>query len=332
VVCDIVQAVLDADRVAGLGFPRAVAALREALAAGLDPESEPPRASVRLGGGEVLIMPSSAGPVAGIKLVSVVPGNPARGLPRIHGVYVLFDGQTLVPRALVDGAALTSLRTPAVSALGIDLVAPPEARRLVIFGTGPQAFGHVRALRAIRPIDSVRVVGRAPSTRGCSSAGRARATGTSAGRDPSPDPLSPLGRFIGHFAAEGLDVAAAGPEAVAEADIVACCTTARTPLFPGELLPPHAVVVAVGSHEPDAREVDTETVRRCGALVESRAAATREAGDIMHAIADGAIGEDELVTFADLVRGTTPARPRLIKTVGMGWEDLVIAAAVVDAA
>jgi ornithine cyclodeaminase/alanine dehydrogenase-like protein (mu-crystallin family) len=297
--------VLDADQVAGFGFPRAVAALRAALTAGLDPESEPPRSSVRLGNGEVLIMPSAAGPVAGIKLVSVVPGNPDRGLPRIHGVYVLFDAETLAPRALLDGAALTSLRTPAVSALGVDLVTPPDASRLVIFGTGPQARGHAHALRAIRPINSVRLVGRN---------------------------LPRLAELVADLRRDGLDAAAAGPDAVAEADIVACCTTARTPLFPGELLPPHAVVVAVGSHEPDAREVDTETVRRCGALVESRSAATREAGDVMHALADGAIGEDELVTFSDLVRGTTPARPRLIKTVGMGWEDLVIAAAVVDAA
>jgi ornithine cyclodeaminase/alanine dehydrogenase-like protein (mu-crystallin family) len=323
VVCDIVQLVFDADQVAGLGFPRAISALREALAAGLDPESSPPRGSVRLGGGEMLVMPSEFGSVAGIKLVSVVPDNPSRGLPRIHGVYVLLDAESLAPKALLDGAALTSLRTPAMSALGVDLVAPTGASRLVIFGTGPQAHGHVSALRAIRPITSVRVVGRASAAEVSVSAGRASAMGAAS---------SPLDDFVAHFSGEGLDVAAAGPESVAEADIVACCTTARTPLFPGELLPPHAVVVAVGSHEPDAREVDSETVRRCGALVESRGAATREAGDIMQAIADGVIGEDELVTYADLVRGVTPARPRLIKTVGMGWEDLVIAAAVVDAA
>jgi len=293
--------VLDAVRIAGFGFPRAVEALRVALDRGLDPEGEPPRSSVRLGGGEVLVMPSSAGPVAGIKLVGIVAGNPSRGLPRIHGVYVLFDAETLAVRAMLDGAALTSLRTPAVSALGVDLVAPAEARRLVVFGTGPQARGHVQALRAVRPLDSVRVIARDPARRA---------------------------EFVRSL---GPGAEAADPSAIADADLVACCTTARTPLFPGELLPPHAVVVAVGSHEPGAREVDTETVRRCGALVESRAVATREAGDIRHALDEGAIGEDELVTFSDLVRGATPARPRLIKTVGMGWEDLVIAAAVVDA-
>ncbi|WP_432995599.1 ornithine cyclodeaminase family protein [Dactylosporangium sp. CA-233914] len=287
-----------------VGWRDAVAALRAALAGGLDPEAEPARLSLAFGAGEVLAMPSGTDRVVGVKLVSIVPGNPARGLPRIHGVYVLFDAATLAPAVVLDGTALTALRTPAVSALGLDLVAPAPARRLVVFGTGPQAYGHVHALRAVRPIDTVDVVGR-------------DATRTDA--------------FAARLRAEGIAATAAGPDTVAEADVVACCTTARTPLFDGRLLPDHAVVVAVGSHEPDAREVDSETVRRCGALVESRATALTEAGDVVRAVADGAVRADDLVTLADLVRGTTVARPRLVKTVGMGWEDLVVAAAVVEA-
>lgn len=294
---------LDAEQVASLGFPRAIAALREALAGGLDPETEPARVPFRLGDGEILVMPSGDRRVAGVKLVSIAPRNPERGLPRIHGVYVLFDAVTLEPRAVLDGAALTALRTPAVSALGVDLVARRDARRLVVFGTGPQAAGHVAALRAVRPsLETVRVVGRDP------------------------------GRAASFARTLGPGATVADPSAVAGADIVACCTTAREPLFPGSLLGPETVVVAVGSHEPDAREVDAETVRRCGVLVESRTAALREAGDVIQAVAAGAVSPDALVTFADLVRDAVPARPRLIKTVGMGWEDLVIAAAVVDAA
>jgi ornithine cyclodeaminase/alanine dehydrogenase-like protein (mu-crystallin family) len=291
----MVQRMIPAAQVLALGFPRAVEALRAALAGGLDPEAEPARVPIALGGGEVLVMPSGDDRIAGIKLVGIAAGNPARGLPRIHGTYVLFDAPTLVPRALLDGAALTALRTPAVSALGVDLVAPPRASRLVVFGTGPQALGHIEALRAVRPLASVRVVGRDPER-----------TARFAERVESAEPAT--------------------PDAVADADIVACCTTAREPLFDGRLLADDAVVVAVGSHEPGAREVDAETVRRCGALVESRAVAVREAGDLIQA----GVTPDELVTFADLVRGTTPARPRLIKTVGMGWEDLVIADAVVN--
>lgn len=295
----MVQRVIEADQVAALGYPRAIAALRDALAAGLDPESEPARFRVPLGGGEMLLMPSGDQRVAGVKLVGIAAGNPAIGLPRIHGVYVLFDAPTLAPLAVLDGAALTTLRTPAVSALGVDLVAPPGARRLVVFGTGPQALGHIEALRAVRPIDSVRIVGR--------DQGRAETV-----------------RRLVTAANDGVEVSVGSADDVAEADIVACCTTAREPLFDGRLLGAEAVVVAVGSHEPEAREVDSETVRRCGALVEARAVALREAGDLIQA----GVGRRDLVTFAELIRTDNPARPRLIKTVGMGWEDLVIAAAV----
>jgi ornithine cyclodeaminase/alanine dehydrogenase-like protein (mu-crystallin family) len=310
----------EADQVYSLGFTGAISALRGALSDGLDPEAEPPRVPIQLGGGEILVMPSGGNRTAGVKLVTVAPGNPAKGLPRIHGVYVVFDAETLVPRAVLDGAALTALRTPAVSALGVDLVAPAGARRLVVFGTGPQARGHIEALRTVRPIDEVRVVGRDPAR---------------------------TAAFARQMGAEAADA-----KAVADADIVACCTTAREPLFPGELLGPETVVVAVGSHEPAAREVDTDTVRRCGALVESRAVAVREAGDVIHALDAGAITPDALVTFAEVIRGAGRDRsrppnpdqprlietprlirtPRLIKTVGMGWEDLVIATAVVEAA
>lgn len=286
-----------------VGWTDAVAALRAALAGGLDPEDEPARASYPLGAGEVMVMPSGNGDVAGVKLVSVVAANPTRGLPRVHGVYVLFAAATLAPVAVLDGAALTALRTPAVSALGVDLVAPAGVRRLVVFGSGPQAHGHVHALRAVRPIDDVQVVGRDPAR---------------------------TAAFVELLRADGIAASVAGPDAVAGADIVACCTTARTPLFAGSALPDHAVVVAVGSHEPDAREVDSQTVSR-GALVESRASALTEAGEIVAAVAEGLIRAEELTTFADLVHGRSTARPGLIKTVGMAWEDLVVAATIVEA-
>jgi ornithine cyclodeaminase len=116
---------------------------------------------------------------------------------------------------------------------------------------------------------------------------------------------------------------------VAEADIVACCTTARTPLFSGDLLWDHAVVVAIGSHEPDAREVDDVTVSRSTVVVEARAAALREAGDVIGAVRSGALDADRLIGLAELVNGKADIHPgpRLYKSVGMSWQDLVVAAA-----
>ena len=104
-----------------------------------------------------------------------------------------------------------------------------------------------------------------------------------------------------------------------------CCTTAREPLFDSRLLKDTATVVAVGSHEPDAREVDENLVRTATVVVESRACASREAGDILLAGREAA----GLANLAELVRSDltiAPDQPRLFKSTGMAWEDLVVAA------
>lgn len=276
------------------GEAAAADVLERALAAGLDPETDPARSIADVPAGQILLMPAAAPGYAGVKVVTVAPGN--RDLPRIQGVYLLLDGGTLTPVALLDGIALTSVRTPAVSAVAVRRLAAPDASTLVVFGTGPQAWGHVRALRAVRPIERVIVVGR-----------------------------SGAGAFVARCRDAGLDASAGDPDAVANADVVACCTTAREPLFPGGLVPAHAVVVAVGSHEPGAREVDGELVARAQVFVESRAAALREAGDLIIPGVTRVSGN-----LADLVTGRVPVaadRPRFFKSVGMAWEDLVVAVA-----
>src|SRR5690606_29098713 len=137
--------------------------LEDALRAGLDPEQTPQRPVVGLPAGQLLLMPAAFGRYAGVKAATVAPGNLARGLPRIQGVYLLYDGDTLAPLAALDGIALTSLRTPAVSALAVRHLAPPDAGDLVLFGTGPQAWGHVLAPREVRPLRRITVVGRDPA-------------------------------------------------------------------------------------------------------------------------------------------------------------------------
>jgi ornithine cyclodeaminase len=115
---------------------------------------------------------------------------------------------------------------------------------------------------------------------------------------------------------------------MATADVVVCATTARTPLFDGSLLGSRTTVVAVGSHEPEAAEVDATTVCRSTVVVEARSA-LREAGDLIGPVQAGLLDPDALVGLASLVRGAVPmppTRPRLFKSVGMAWEDLVLAA------
>ncbi|MFI2611846.1 ornithine cyclodeaminase family protein [Kitasatospora sp. NPDC018616] len=275
-------------------------AVERVLLDGFDPEAAPARSAVPVPAGELLLMPAAAGRYAGVKIAGVAPANPERGLPRITGSYLLLDGPTLRLLALLDGAALTALRTPAVTAAALRRLAVPEAEHLVLFGSGPQAYGHLDALLAVRPLRRLTVVARDP--------GRAGA-------------LAGYGRGLGLAAALG------GPEVVRDADLVVCCTTARTPLFDGALVPAHAAVAAVGSHQPDAREVDELLVRRAELYVEARTAAHREAGDLLMA---GVAGR-QLWNLAELVRGDAPVpdgRPRFFKSVGMAWQDLAVAAEV----
>ncbi|MFE1891018.1 ornithine cyclodeaminase family protein, partial [Streptomyces microflavus] len=156
---------LDAAEVFALGPAGAVAAVREALAGGLDPDGDVPRVVVPLAHGQGLLMPSESGGWFGVKIATVAPGNDARGLRRINATYLLHDSATLTPVALLDGVALTTLRTPAVSvAACLDrlraLADGGGGLRLVVFGAGPQGEGHVAAVRAHVPVADVTVVTR----------------------------------------------------------------------------------------------------------------------------------------------------------------------------
>jgi ornithine cyclodeaminase/alanine dehydrogenase-like protein (mu-crystallin family) len=285
-----------------LSYPDAVAVIAAAVTAGMG--ATPPRQVVDTSAGQVLLMPAELGDYAGVKVVTIAPANPERGLPRINGVYVLFDAATLVPVAQLDAPALTAVRTAAVSALAVDRLAQPEASRLVVFGAGPQAHAHVAALAAIRPVRSVDVVARTVENAAAvarTAANLGLATRTWSGAEAT--------------------------RAVAGADLVACCTTAREPLFDSAALPAHATVVAVGSHEPDARELDTALMRNATVVVESRASA-RTAGDVVLA---GEVGDLVAGDLADLLAGRVqvmPDRPGVFKSVGEAWEDLAVAAAV----
>jgi len=289
---------LDARAVAALGPAAAVESIRDALRAGFDPSTDPRRVAVPLSRGEFLVMPSEADTTAGVKVVTVAPGNAGRGLPRVQGVYLLFDATTLAVRAVLDGAALTTLRTPAAWVAALPDPLPNRPLRVAVVGAGPQARGHVATLAAVRILAHV----------------------TYLVRDPARTPLAAV--------AVGSDEA---DERLRTADVVVCATTARTPLFASDLLRDDAVVIAVGSHERDARELDARLMHRGTVVVEDVTTALREAGDIVLAIAEGQLAREELVPMRDLVVGAFAAptdRPLVFKSVGMSWEDLAVATAV----
>lgn len=304
--------VLDADAVrAACGPAAAVEAITAALNAGLDPAADLPRQAVSLPSGQFLLMPSQGargGAHVGIKVVTVAPENPARGLPRIQAVYLLFDAESLSPVAVLDGTALTTLRTPAVSVAAVAprLKAGSGSVALAVVGTGPQAHGHVATLAAVlgsyRPLGPVTHLVREP----------ARAT---------PAEGAAVVRLGGPRAREVLRAA----------DVVVCATAARSPLFDAELIADSAVVIAVGSHEPDARELPGALCARATVVVEDVATALREAGDVCLALDEGALQREQLLPMQEVVTGRArpdPGRPLVFKSVGMSWQDLVVAEAV----
>lgn len=281
----------------------AVEALRAALAAGEAPGTTPPRTGVGVSAGELLLMPAEVGGYVGVKVASVGDGSAGPDVPRVQGVAVLMDARTLTPLALADAVALTAVRTAAVSALAVDLLAPAGASRVVVLGAGPQAEAHARAVAAVRAVEDLAVVGRDPSR---------------------------VGALVERLRPE-LPARAGSLEDVARADVVACCTNAAEALFDSSVLRSEAAVVAVGSHHRHRREVDAGLVGRATTVVESRDSAFREAGDIVLAVADG-VDPREAVDgdLAELVVGRLrpePGRPRLFKSVGEAWEDVVLLAA-----
>jgi ornithine cyclodeaminase/alanine dehydrogenase-like protein (mu-crystallin family) len=300
---------LDADTItAAVSWAEATDALEDALRDGLDPAAAADRSIIDVSSGQLLLMPAETGTAVGVKLGTVAPGNAERGLPRIQALYVLVDRETLTPVALMDGTALTTLRTPAVSAVAVRHLAAPDARRLVVLGSGPQAWGHVQTLRAVRPVDSVTVVGR----------NQARAED-----------------LVERIRESGLDAAVGDAGTVAEADIVVCATTAGEPLFDSALLKPGTCAVAVGSHEPDRRELDGTLLRRAaaegGVVVETPAVAMREAGDVVMAVHEGALSPDQLVGIGSVLHRERPVPgTSVFKSVGMGWQDLVVAQVVYE--
>jgi ornithine cyclodeaminase/alanine dehydrogenase-like protein (mu-crystallin family) len=270
-----------------------------------DPAGGPLRSHLETLEGSLLLMPATGPSGVGVKLVTVTPANADRGEPVIGAVYVLFDARTQQPRAVLDGAALTALRTAAVSGLATRYLARPDAVRLVLFGAGVQAGTHLEAMVTERPVAHVTIVSRSQP--------RARALAERA-------------------AGLGLDADVGSAEAVRDADLVCTCTTSDRPLFDGAWLPEGVHVNAVGSYRPETRELDTETVRRAALVVEERAAAQAEAGELALAIAEGAIDAAHVrADLHELTNGapvrTDPRDVTVFKSVGLAFEDLAVAAA-----
>lgn len=251
----------------------------------------------------------SAGGHIGVKIVTVSPDNNALGKPAVMGLYLLLNGATGEPQALIDGQRLTQWRTACASALAASYLAREDASRLLVVGAGALSPFLAKAHCAVRPIESIRVWNRT---------------------------LANAEKVAAGLRAEGLNASAASDldAEIGEADIISSATITTTPLIKGALLRPGTHVDLVGGFTPAMRESDDDAIARSRVYVDTRAGATKEAGDIVQPLASGVLKPDAIVAdLHELARGQKKGRESaaeitLFKSVGAALEDLAAGIAV----
>ena len=297
-----------------LPMPGAIEAMRSAFAQLSSGEAVvPDRIAVSTEGGISLFMPGylpREGHLAA-KVVSVYAENRSSGLPVIQGVVLVLDSQTGMPVALMNGAFLTALRTGAAGGLATELLAVEDASALAVFGAGPQARTQIEAVRAVRPIQEVRLVSR------------------------PAEGARVLAREL-----EGVDVEVFEDpaEAVDGAQVIVTATDSREPVFPGGAIRKGVHVNAIGAFTPEMAEVDGDLVARAKVVVDLRATVMAEAGDLVQAIKAGVFSLESIhAELGEVVNGDRPGRESpeeitLFKSVGNAAQDVAVAGRILDAA
>jgi ornithine cyclodeaminase len=289
-----------------LDFPTLIAALDAAFRGGLEAPERHHHALAVPGEPHAthLIMPAWGQGALGVKIVNVFPGNGARGLSAVQGVYVLQNGRTGETLAVLDGTRLTLWRTAAASALAASRLARPDASRLTLVGAGALAPFLARAHASVRPIREVTVWNR-------------RLEGAQA--------------LAARLSAEGF-AAQASPDleaAVRGADVISAATLSTAPLIRGAWLKPGQHVDLVGAFNMTMREADDLALQRARVFVDTPSA-LEEGGDVAQAIRSGALAKSAVVAdLAALARGAHgrggPEEITLFKSVGASIEDLAAA-------
>ena len=242
--------------------------------------------------GHLFLKPARLGSALATKLITLVPGNAARGLPALLAIVVLMDPETGQTLAVMEGAHLTAMRTAAASAVAIDALSAGNVRTVALLGSGVLARTHAQMLRLVRPIEEIRFWSRDPAN---------------------------VQRCALDIDARACDSA---EQAVRGADIVCTLTHASEPVLRGAWLAPGAVVAAVGAPRPTWRELDDEAMR-AWVVADEREAAASESGDI---ILSGARVQASIGEVLDGRVALPPAGTRIVfKSLGQAVEDTVAA-------
>jgi len=246
----------------------------------------------------------------GLKVVAVMPGNHGTPYDSHQGVVMLFGVEHGEPLAILDASAITAIRTAAASAAATDVLARSDAGDLALIGSGVQARTHLAAMKTVRPLRRVRVWSRNRANAERFASEESKAAGVP------------------------IEVAETAEAAVKGADLVCTTTSSREPVLQGAWLAAGAHVNAVGACFPNAREVDTEAVRRARLYTDCRESCLKEAGDFIIPRNEGAIDDGHLVgEVGDVFLGKIPGRRSpneitLYESLGVAVEDLAAANAI----
>ena len=287
---------------AALGYPALIEQLREAFAQGATVPLRHAHQVNEHQNDRLLLMPAwRKGEALGVKIVTAFPGNAARGVATVGATYVLLDGATGHPEALIDGEALTLRRTAAASALASTFLSREDSKTLLVIGTGKLAPYMAAAHAAARPFERVVVWGR------------------------SPEKARSLAERLKASVAADLRVA------LSEADVVTCATTAATAIVHGADIRPGTHVDLVGGFTPTMREADDALVAKASVFVDTYVGALAEGGDVVEPIRSGVLKRTDVrAELAELCRGekkgrTSATEITLFKSVGTALEDLAAA-------
>lgn len=262
----------------------------------------------------ILFMPGSVGErkTAGIKIVSVFPGNKALNRPVVSATMLVLDSHTGETLCLLDGTALTQLRTGAAAGAATDILARPDAKIAALFGAGGQAMRQLEALLTVRNLEEVRVYSRSPEQR--------------------KDFACAMDKLFGETYSVRILAADTADYAIEGADIISAATTSFTPVFDGSLVKPGAHVNGSGSFTLSMQELDETLIRTCDKLyIDAWDACEEEAGDIIIPMKAGKFGRERVNgELGELIMGKIPGRTSekeitVFKSVGIAPQDIVTA-------
>lgn len=293
-----------------LSMEAAIAAVRDAFVHLSEGQAQvPQRTTMSLGANDsALFMPVHLPTLGklGLKTITIVPGNPRRGLPTTQALLTVFDAVTGRPEAVMDGEVLTAVRTGAASGVATDVLARGDAAVAAVIGAGVQGHHQLEAVCCVRPVREALVYDENQETGLRFADDLAEALGI---------PVRVLHRVSG----------------IREADIICTATSSPKPVFADGDVAAGTHINAIGAFRPEAREIPGTTVGRARVAVDSRAACMAEAGEIILARREGHLGDDfNPSELGELVAGTAPGRAdemeiTLFKSVGNAVQDLAVA-------